>query len=63
MCDTNIYISYSTSNHQHNTQVERIEFTPGRGNLIVKYPGSTDKSMAFVGSHLDVVRVGLSKCI
>lgn len=47
---------HSTSHHQPN-KVERIEFTPGRGNLIVKYPGSTDKCMAFVGSHLDVVRV------
>lgn len=37
-------------------QVERVEFTAGRGNLIVKYAGQTDKTMAFVGSHLDVVR-------
>jgi len=36
--------------------VERIEFTPGRSNLIVKYPGTGDATCAFVGSHMDVVR-------
>ena len=36
--------------------MERIEFTPGRSNLIVKYPGTGDATCAFVGSHMDVVR-------
>ena len=27
----------------------------GRGNVIIKYPGTTDKCISFVGSHLDVV--------
>ena len=27
----------------------------GRGNVIIKYPGTTDKVCSFVGSHLDVV--------
>ena len=35
--------------------VERVEFTDGRGNLVVRYPGATEDSVAFVGSHLDVV--------
>jgi acetylornithine deacetylase len=36
-------------------QIERVEFTPGRGNLIIKYPGTGEQTVAFVGSHLDVV--------
>jgi acetylornithine deacetylase len=36
-------------------QVSRIHFVDGRGNVIVKYPGTTDKICSFVGSHLDVV--------
>lgn len=35
--------------------VERVAFTEGRGNVIIKYPGATADSVAFVGSHLDVV--------
>ncbi|TFJ85460.1 hypothetical protein NSK_002970 [Nannochloropsis salina CCMP1776] len=35
--------------------IERIEFTPGRSNLIVKYPGTSEATTAFVGSHMDVV--------
>lgn len=35
--------------------IERIAFTEGRGNVIIKYPGATDQSIAFVGSHMDVV--------
>lgn len=27
----------------------------GRGNVIIKYPGTSDKICSFVGSHLDVV--------
>jgi hypothetical protein len=37
--------------------MERVEFKPGRGNLIIRYPGTTDKVVSFVGSHLDVVSV------
>jgi acetylornithine deacetylase len=36
-------------------QVERVEFTEGRGNVVVTYPGTGDKTLAFVGSHMDVV--------
>jgi acetylornithine deacetylase len=33
----------------------------GRGNVIIKYPGKTDKIMSFVGSHLDVVPANASQ--
>ncbi|CAE7352077.1 unnamed protein product, partial [Symbiodinium microadriaticum] len=33
----------------------RVTFVEGRGNVIIKYPGTTDKIVSFVGSHLDVV--------
>ena len=36
-------------------KVERIAFLEGRGNVIITYPGATDASVAFVGSHMDVV--------
>jgi acetylornithine deacetylase len=36
-------------------EVERVSFVEGRGNLIIKYPGTTDRICSFVGSHLDVV--------
>eukprot|EP01041_Mallomonas_annulata_P000871 gene871-1695_t len=36
-------------------EVERISFMEGRGNVIIKYPGTTDKICSFIGSHLDVV--------
>ena len=32
--------------------VERVEFVEGRGNVIITYPGTTDKIVSFVGSHL-----------
>lgn len=32
-----------------------MTFVEGRGNVIIKYPGKTDKIVSFVGSHLDVV--------
>jgi len=35
--------------------IERVAFTEGRGNVIIKYPGATEQSIAFVGSHMDVV--------
>ena len=36
--------------------VERVTYVEGRGNLIVRYPGTVkDKVCSFVGSHLDVV--------
>jgi len=35
--------------------VERIAFTEGRGNVIITYPGKGEGTLAFVGSHLDVV--------
>jgi len=36
-------------------EVERIHYTEGRGNVIIKYPGVTNKTISFIGSHLDVV--------
>jgi len=36
-------------------EVEQVCFKEGRANLIIKYPGASDKSIAFVGSHMDVV--------
>lgn len=36
-------------------RVERVSYTEGRGNLILTYPGQTDRTVAFVGAHLDVV--------
>jgi acetylornithine deacetylase len=36
-------------------QVERISYVGGRGNLILTYPGKTNRTVAFVGAHLDVV--------
>lgn len=36
-------------------QVERVSYAEGRGNLILTYPGKTNRTVAFVGAHLDVV--------
>jgi acetylornithine deacetylase len=37
-------------------EVQRVSFVEGRGNLIIKYPGTeAGKVVSFVGSHLDVV--------
>lgn len=35
--------------------IEELEYVPGRSNLKIVYPGTTNKTIAFVGSHLDVV--------
>lgn len=36
-------------------RVERVSYAEGRGNLILTYPGRTNRTLAFVGAHLDVV--------
>ncbi|HET8669763.1 MAG TPA: M20/M25/M40 family metallo-hydrolase, partial [Candidatus Saccharimonadales bacterium] len=36
-------------------QAERVSYAEGRGNLILTYPGKTNRAVAFVGAHLDVV--------
>lgn len=36
-------------------QVERVSYAAGRSNLILRYPGRTQRSVAFVGAHFDVV--------
>ncbi len=36
-------------------EVEWVSFVEGRGNIIMKYPGTTDAICSFVGSHMDVV--------
>lgn len=35
--------------------VERVAFQEGRGNVIITYAGTGEGSVAFVGSHMDVV--------
>jgi len=35
--------------------LKKCEYVQGRSNLIVHYKGTTDKTMSFVGSHMDVV--------
>jgi acetylornithine deacetylase len=41
--------------HDGGLRVERISYAEGRGNLILTYPGKTNRTVAFVGAHLDVV--------
>lgn len=36
-------------------RAERVSYAEGRGNLILTYPSKTDRTVAFVGAHLDVV--------
>eukprot|EP01132_Coremiostelium_polycephalum_P008046 gene8046-9895_t len=36
-------------------KVEHITYVKDRGNIIITYPGTTEKTLSFVGSHLDVV--------
>lgn len=36
-------------------KVRHVAYKPGRGNILIEYPGSTKKTVSFVGSHLDVV--------
>lgn len=35
--------------------VERVGYAEGRSNLILRYPGRTRRTVAFVGAHFDVV--------
>lgn len=48
-----------TGKHGGFLTVERVEFIAGRGNVIIKYQhpdfADSDKTLAFVGSHMDVV--------
>lgn len=36
-------------------EVEWVSFVENRGNVVIRYPGTTDHVCSFVGSHLDVV--------
>jgi len=36
-------------------RIERISYKTGRNNLIICYPGTTNRTVSFVGSHMDVV--------
>jgi acetylornithine deacetylase/succinyl-diaminopimelate desuccinylase-like protein len=36
-------------------RLERVSYAEGRGNLILTYPGTSARTVAFVGAHLDVV--------
>ena len=49
------FITYHISMSFISYCVQRISFIEGRGNVIIKYPGTTDKVCSFIGSHLDVV--------
>eukprot|EP00455_Lapot_gusevi_P026648 TRINITY_DN280_c0_g1_i1.p1 TRINITY_DN280_c0_g1~~TRINITY_DN280_c0_g1_i1.p1 ORF type:complete len:434 (-),score=191.11 TRINITY_DN280_c0_g1_i1:127-1428(-) len=35
--------------------VKKFTYAPDRSNVIIQYPGTTDKVVSFVGSHMDVV--------
>eukprot|EP01126_Amoeba_proteus_P019532 TRINITY_DN2009_c0_g1_i5.p1 TRINITY_DN2009_c0_g1~~TRINITY_DN2009_c0_g1_i5.p1 ORF type:complete len:434 (-),score=81.17 TRINITY_DN2009_c0_g1_i5:514-1815(-) len=35
--------------------LERVEYVKGRNNIIITYPGTGDKYVTFIGSHMDVV--------
>ena len=45
----------SVSNGNGPLQVKKLTYVSGRSNVIVTYPGTTDKVVSFVGSHMDVV--------
>ena len=36
-------------------EYEKVNFVEGRGNLILRYPGTGSEVCSFVGSHMDVV--------
>eukprot|EP01127_Copromyxa_protea_P001312 TRINITY_DN11337_c0_g1_i1.p2 TRINITY_DN11337_c0_g1~~TRINITY_DN11337_c0_g1_i1.p2 ORF type:complete len:443 (+),score=151.53 TRINITY_DN11337_c0_g1_i1:38-1330(+) len=36
-------------------KLERVEYMEGRNNVIITYPGTGDKVVSFIGSHMDVV--------
>lgn len=41
--------------HHGRLRLDHISYAENRGNLILTYPGRTEKTVAFVGAHLDVV--------
>jgi len=45
---------YSVKNNG-SLHIEQIDYVKGRSNLIVKYLGTTNKTLTFAGSHFDVV--------
>lgn len=36
-------------------KVRKVTYVEGRSNVIIEYPGETEKVVSFVGSHMDVV--------
>jgi acetylornithine deacetylase len=48
-------LSPFTSSNGGPLVVKQLSYTPGRSNLMVTYPGETEATVAFVGSHMDVV--------
>ncbi|MHC4821914.1 MAG: M20/M25/M40 family metallo-hydrolase, partial [Planctomycetota bacterium] len=36
-------------------KMRHIAYKPGRGNILIEYPGTTESTVSLVGSHLDVV--------
>ncbi|GKU95743.1 hypothetical protein SLEP1_g9066 [Rubroshorea leprosula] len=51
-----VLLPYSTTNGGGPLIVNHVAYFPGRGNLIVEYPGTEPgKILSFVGMHMDVV--------
>ncbi|GLT91209.1 hypothetical protein SLE2022_091090 [Rubroshorea leprosula] len=51
-----VLLPYSTTTGGGPLIVNHVTYFPGRGNLIVEYPGTeSDKILSFVGMHMDVV--------
>jgi hypothetical protein len=55
-----VLMPYSTENGGP-LKIERINYVPKRNNIIITYPGTTDKYVSFVGSHMDVVTANPSE--
>lgn len=49
------YLSPYTIENGGVLQVRKITYVEGRSNVIITYPGTSDKVVSFVGSHMDVV--------
>jgi len=41
--------------HKDILEIEKLTYVKNRSNLIIKYKGTTDKNIAFIGAHFDVV--------
>lgn len=51
-----VLLPYSTTSGGGPLLINHVTYFPGRGNLIVEYPGTEPgKVLSFVGMHMDVV--------